>query len=127
EEAGDDHRFLPPEELVEWARYLAVQCPECQGEALWAPRASRSRRRRALRDVRHRVGPDQLELDGDGHFVSEQEPPIGESLVPPHPEIAPVENGGRAESLAIAAVRVHRPTAGGDLQHDGPGRAPQRE
>lgn len=34
EEAGDDHRFLPPEELVEWARYLAVQCPECQGEAL---------------------------------------------------------------------------------------------
>lgn len=33
-EAGREHRFPPPEELVEWVRYLAVQCPECQGEAL---------------------------------------------------------------------------------------------
>jgi peroxiredoxin len=33
-EAGQDHRFLTPAELAEWAKYLAVQCPECQGEAL---------------------------------------------------------------------------------------------
>lgn len=32
--AGDEHRFPTPEELVGWARYLAVHCPECEGEAL---------------------------------------------------------------------------------------------
>ena len=34
EEAGNEHRFLAPDEVVAWARYLAVQCPECEGEAL---------------------------------------------------------------------------------------------
>lgn len=33
EPAGDDHRFPDPTELVAWARYLAIQCPECEGEA----------------------------------------------------------------------------------------------
>ena len=33
-EAGEDHSFPPISELVEWARFLAIQCPECQGEAL---------------------------------------------------------------------------------------------
>jgi hypothetical protein len=33
-EGGDDHRFVSPAELVSWARSLAVQCPECEGEAL---------------------------------------------------------------------------------------------
>ena len=32
-EAGPEHRFPPPGEVVEWVAYLAVQCPECQGEA----------------------------------------------------------------------------------------------
>jgi peroxiredoxin len=32
--AGPAHRFLTPIEIVEWARFLAVQCPECQGESL---------------------------------------------------------------------------------------------
>jgi peroxiredoxin len=33
-ELYDDDALPPPAELEEWARYLAVQCPECQGEAL---------------------------------------------------------------------------------------------
>ena len=33
--ASDDSHSLPgAAELVSWARYLAIQCPECQGEAL---------------------------------------------------------------------------------------------
>jgi peroxiredoxin len=32
--AGDDHRFPAPAELVDWLRFLAVRCPECEGEAL---------------------------------------------------------------------------------------------
>ena len=32
-EAGEDHRFPAPAEVVAWLRYLAIQCPECQGEA----------------------------------------------------------------------------------------------
>lgn len=35
EEAGgeDVHSFPDVQEVVEWLRYLAIQCPECQGEA----------------------------------------------------------------------------------------------
>ena len=33
-EAGEDHSFAAIPELVAWARFLAIQCPECQGEAL---------------------------------------------------------------------------------------------
>lgn len=32
-EAGEGHDFLPVAEIVSWLRYLAIQCPECQGEA----------------------------------------------------------------------------------------------
>lgn len=32
-DAGEAHDFLQADEVVEWARFLAVQCPECQGEA----------------------------------------------------------------------------------------------
>ena len=32
--AGDGHALPEPAEVVGWLRYLAVQCPECQGEAL---------------------------------------------------------------------------------------------
>jgi hypothetical protein len=32
-EAGEDHSFAAFSELVDWARFLAIQCPECQGEA----------------------------------------------------------------------------------------------
>ena len=35
EGAGEDHTFLiQPEEVVEWLRFLATSCPECEGEAL---------------------------------------------------------------------------------------------
>lgn len=34
EPAGAEHDFIAPEEVVSWLRYLAIQCPECQGEAL---------------------------------------------------------------------------------------------
>jgi hypothetical protein len=34
EGAGTAHAFPEPGEIVEWLRYLAIQCPECQGEAL---------------------------------------------------------------------------------------------
>jgi peroxiredoxin len=27
------HDFPPPEEVAEWLRFVAIQCPECQGEA----------------------------------------------------------------------------------------------
>lgn len=33
-EAGDEHRFPTVDEIESWLRYLATQCPECQGEAL---------------------------------------------------------------------------------------------
>ena len=33
EEAGADHHFPATQEVVDWVRYLAIQCPECQGEA----------------------------------------------------------------------------------------------
>jgi hypothetical protein len=33
-EAGETHDFPNPDELVSWARFLATQCPECEGEAL---------------------------------------------------------------------------------------------
>jgi peroxiredoxin len=33
-EAGDEHRFSGVDEIESWLRYLAIQCPECQGEAL---------------------------------------------------------------------------------------------
>jgi peroxiredoxin len=32
--AGAGHDLPSPAEVAGWARYLAVQCPECQGEAL---------------------------------------------------------------------------------------------
>jgi len=32
--AGDAHHHPDPAEVVDWLRYLAIQCPECQGEAL---------------------------------------------------------------------------------------------
>lgn len=32
-EGGEAHRLPSPEEIVGWLRYLAIQCPECQGEA----------------------------------------------------------------------------------------------
>lgn len=32
-EAGEDHRFPEPDAVVACLRYLAIQCPECQGEA----------------------------------------------------------------------------------------------
>ena len=31
---GDGHDLPEPAEVIGWLRYLAVQCPECQGEAL---------------------------------------------------------------------------------------------
>jgi peroxiredoxin len=31
---GPDHAFPEPDELIQWARYLAIRCPECEGEAL---------------------------------------------------------------------------------------------
>jgi hypothetical protein len=33
QEAGEEHAFLTLDEIVSWLRYLAIQCPECQGEA----------------------------------------------------------------------------------------------
>jgi hypothetical protein len=33
-EAGDPHTFPSAAALVAWARYLATQCPECEGESL---------------------------------------------------------------------------------------------
>lgn len=32
-EAGEDHRFPEPDAIVAWLRYLAIRCPECEGEA----------------------------------------------------------------------------------------------
>ena len=31
--AEGEHAFPPPEEVAEWLRFVAIQCPECQGEA----------------------------------------------------------------------------------------------
>ncbi|MGH9456388.1 MAG: hypothetical protein ACRD2J_01960 [Thermoanaerobaculia bacterium] len=31
--AGEAHDFPAPEALLEWLEYLAVRCPECEGEA----------------------------------------------------------------------------------------------
>ena len=31
--AGAAHDLPSPEELVDWARFVAIQCPECEGEA----------------------------------------------------------------------------------------------
>lgn len=33
-EVGDSHNFPEIKPLIAWARYLATQCPECEGEAL---------------------------------------------------------------------------------------------
>jgi peroxiredoxin len=33
-EAGDEHRFPTEVEIEQSLQYLAIQCPECQGEAL---------------------------------------------------------------------------------------------
>ncbi|HKP74292.1 MAG TPA: hypothetical protein VJT67_02060, partial [Longimicrobiaceae bacterium] len=33
-EAGEEHRFPRPGEVETWVQYLAIECPECQGEAL---------------------------------------------------------------------------------------------
>ncbi|HEX6749456.1 MAG TPA: redoxin family protein [Longimicrobium sp.] len=33
-EAGEGHDLPDAREIVEWVKYLAIQCPECQGEAL---------------------------------------------------------------------------------------------
>lgn len=32
--AGEDHDFPSASEIEEWLRFLAIQCPECEGEAL---------------------------------------------------------------------------------------------
>lgn len=32
--AGEQHAFPLPTKVVSWARYLAIRCPECEGEAL---------------------------------------------------------------------------------------------
>lgn len=34
EVAGEGHDFITPPEIADWAKFLAIQCPECQGEAL---------------------------------------------------------------------------------------------
>lgn len=31
--AADTHDLPAPDELAEWLRFMAIQCPECQGEA----------------------------------------------------------------------------------------------
>jgi peroxiredoxin len=33
DEATAEHSFPTPSEVVDWARYLAMKCPECEGEA----------------------------------------------------------------------------------------------
>jgi hypothetical protein len=32
--AGAAHRFMEPAEVITWLQYLAMKCPECEGEAL---------------------------------------------------------------------------------------------
>jgi hypothetical protein len=35
-DAGTGHRFPTPPEIIEWVRFLAIQCPECEGpEGEW--------------------------------------------------------------------------------------------
>jgi hypothetical protein len=31
---GGGHSFPTPEEVTGWLRFLSIQCPECEGEAL---------------------------------------------------------------------------------------------
>jgi hypothetical protein len=33
EAAGPSHRFEAGDEIVQWLRFIAIECPECQGEA----------------------------------------------------------------------------------------------
>lgn len=36
EEGGGDHALVTPEELLEWVRFVTIQCPECEGpEGEW--------------------------------------------------------------------------------------------
>ena len=35
-DAGAGHRFPGAPEIIEWVRFLAIQCPECEGpEGEW--------------------------------------------------------------------------------------------
>ena len=34
QQASEDHQLLSPAEIVDWTRFIAIQCPECQAEAL---------------------------------------------------------------------------------------------
>lgn len=34
EAADEAHRFVEPAEVAKWVQYLAVRCPECEGESL---------------------------------------------------------------------------------------------
>jgi peroxiredoxin len=34
QEAGAGHELPEPAELADWVRFVAIQCPECEGEAL---------------------------------------------------------------------------------------------
>lgn len=34
ENAGEEHDFIAVQEVLDWLRYLAMKCPECEGEAL---------------------------------------------------------------------------------------------
>src|SRR5688572_9705258 len=34
EPAGEAHRFIEPVEVITWLQYIAMKCPECEGEAL---------------------------------------------------------------------------------------------
>lgn|SRR5690606_33502727 len=33
EPAGESHEFISVDEVVEWLRFMAIECPECEGEA----------------------------------------------------------------------------------------------
>ena len=34
ENAGEQHAFIDVQEVIDWLRFLATKCPECEGEAL---------------------------------------------------------------------------------------------
>ena len=34
ENAGAQHAFIDAQEVIDWLRFLATKCPECEGEAL---------------------------------------------------------------------------------------------
>ena len=34
ENAGEQHEFIEVQEVIDWLRFLATKCPECEGEAL---------------------------------------------------------------------------------------------